>query len=371
MKIKRVENRKELIEFIRVPFRIYRGDKYWVPPLVVDQLQLLDKKKNPFFKHGDAEFFIAYDESGLPVGRISAIYDSFYEKYRNERIGLFGFFDCFDEPKIASLLFESAESWLKSKGVKKVIGPFNLSIHNEVGVLIDGFDKPPIFMTNYNKPYYADLIEGLGYKKEKDLFAYWMDVYDRSHERLFRLAERVLKGTKYTIRKVRIRDFDREIRNFIKIYNSAWEENWGFVPITDEEAQFMAKRIKPLVDEDLVAFAEYNGEVVGAILAIADYNFVFKRMGGSLFPFGIIKFFLYKRHIPWARVMALGVLKEHRNRGIESALIAFVLRNGLKKGFYSAEMSWTLEDNRAVNSLIEKFGGNRYKTFRIYGKEIS
>ncbi|MGB9668702.1 MAG: GNAT family N-acetyltransferase, partial [Thermosulfidibacteraceae bacterium] len=219
-------------------------------------------------------------------------------------------------------------------------------------------------------PYYQRLLEESGYTKEKDLLAYWIDVYNRNHDKLFKLAERVMRNQCYRIRKANMRKFDEEIGNFIKIYNSAWMDNWGFIPLNDEEAKFMAKRLKPLVDEDIIAFAEHSGEVVGCILSIADYNFVFKKMNGSLFPFGIVKFFLYRRHIPWARVMALGVLKEHRFKGIESALIAYVLKNGLRKGFYGAELSWTLEDNIAVNNLIEKFGGVRYKVFRVYGKDL-
>ncbi|MGB9807603.1 MAG: GNAT family N-acetyltransferase [Thermosulfidibacteraceae bacterium] len=370
LRIKRVENKKELIEFIKVPWRIYKGDKHWVPPIVADQIQVLSTDKNPFFRHGEAELFIAYDSQALPIGRIAAIYDTFYKKYRGENIGLFGYFESIDDIDVARSLFSVAEDWLKSKGVSKIIGPFNLSIHNEVGVLVDGFDKPPIFMTTYNKPYYQRLLEESGYTKEKDLLAYWIDVYNRNHDKLFKLAERVMRNQCYRIRKANMRKFDEEIGNFIKIYNSAWMDNWGFIPLNDEEAKFMAKRLKPLVDEDIIAFAEHSGEVVGCILSIADYNFVFKKMNGSLFPFGIVKFFLYRRHIPWARVMALGVLKEHRFKGIESALIAYVLKNGLRKGFYGAELSWTLEDNIAVNNLIEKFGGVRYKVFRVYGKDL-
>lgn len=371
MEIKRVETKKELIDFIKVPWNIYRKDDNWVPPIVADQLLILNKQKNPFFKHAECELFVAYDKKSRPIGRIAAIKDDLLIKHKNKNIGLFGFFESIDDEELSRALFEKAEAWLLSKNIKSIMGPINLSIHNEVGLLIEGFNKPPVFMTSYNKPYYSKLIEANGYRKAKDLYSYWIDVYHKNFDKLFKIAERSERLGFYRIRNVSLKRIDEEIKKFIKIYNEAWKNNWGFIPITEEESEFMAKRLRPLVDEELIAFAEVNNTPIGVILAMPDYNFVFKKMGGSLFPLGIFKFLIYKRHIPWARVMVLGVLEEFRNRGIESALIAFVLKKGIRKGFYGAELSWTLEDNQAINKLIEKFGGVRYKTYRIYEKALS
>ncbi len=370
MKVVKVETKKELVEFIRVPWRIYRKDSNWVPPIVADMMTLLNKKKNPFFKHADADFFYVLDDYSRPLGRIAAIYDRNHFRFRGENVGYFGYFECIDDHKVADLLFELVHEWHLKKGTVYIRGPINLSMNNECGLLIEGFDDPPLFMMPYNFPYYANLIENNGYYKAKDLYAYWIDTYYNPPEKVFKLAQRIERMADYTIRNLRMREFNEELKRFQVIYNEAWKDNWGFVPLEEDELEFMAKRMKVLVVSDLVAIAEKNGVPIGVAFAMPDYNFVFKRMKGSLFPFGIIKFFIYKGQIPRARFIALGIIREYRHKGVEVALIARLLKAGMKRGYIGAELSWTLEDNKAINSLIEKFGGKLYRRYRIYEKKI-
>ncbi len=373
MRIVEVSNKRELVEFIRVPWRIYRGDENWVPPIVADMMTTLNREKNPFFQHADAAYFYAVDDAGRPLGRIAAIYDRLHFRFRQENVGYFGYFESVEDEEVAGALLKRAEEWLLSRGAVYMRGPINLSMNNECGLLIEGFDDPPLFMMPYNKPYYSGLIESEGFSKVKDLLAYWSDLYyDRSHEELNRyvgVVSRRLKG--FRVRNADLRKFDRELERFKEIYNSAWEDNWGFVPLTDEEIDFMARRMKPLVVKELVVFAETeDGTPVGVALALPDYNFVFKRMKGSLFPFGIIKFFIYRGQIPRIRLMVLGVKREFRLRGVEYLMLGRMYRYVLKKGYTGVEFSWILEDNEPIKAIIERFGGKVYKRYRIYEKKI-
>ena len=370
MKLVEVKTKRELIEFIRVPWRIYKRDPNWVAPIVADLMTVLNREKNPFFKHADASYFYILDDYSRPVGRIAAIYDRFHYKYRGENIGFFGYFESFDDLEVVAKLFEVAEEWVFKKGAVGIRGPINLSMNNECGLLIEGFDDPPMFMMPYNPPYYRELIEKNGYKKVKDLYAYWIDIYENPPTHVFKFAEKVISKGRFTVRNANMRRFKEELVKFKEVFNDAWTENWGFVPLTDEEIEFMAKRLKPLVVKDLTVIAEVDGEPVGVGLAVPDYNFVFKKMKGSLFPLGIIKFFIYKNQIPRARLMVLGVKKGYRFRGVEIAMIAKLLDAGLKRGYYGGELSWTLEDNHAINSIIERFGGRLYKKYRIFEKAL-
>ncbi|BAT72052.1 conserved hypothetical protein [Thermosulfidibacter takaii ABI70S6] len=373
MRIVEVTDRKSLIDFIRVPWRIFKGDDNWVPPIVADMLTTLNKRKNPFFNHADAAFFIAYDDSERPIGRIAAVYDRLHFKYRGENVGYFGYFDAIEDVDVAKALLEKAEEWVRGRGAVFIRGPIDLSMNNTCGLLIEGFDDPPVFMMPYNKPYYQFLIEENGYVKAKDLLAYWVDLYyDEKPKQLVRYVEKLVSKIKnIRARYANLRKFREELDRFKEVYNDAWMDNWGFVPLTDEEIEFMAKRMKPLVVSKLAVFAEtLGGEPVGVALAMPDYNFVFKRMKGSLFPFGIIKFFLYRNQIPRIRLMVLGVKKAYRLKGIEFLMLGKMYEYAMKKGYTGAEFSWILEDNEPIKAIIERFGGKVYKKYRIYEKKI-
>jgi len=364
-------NKRALIEFIRMAWRIYRGDDKWVAPIVVDMLNFLRFDKNPFFKHAEGVYFILRDKRGIPLGRLAVTIDHNYYQHHKEKMGAFGFFESVNDYTVAEELFDAGVSWLAERGVEVVRGPLSFSMNHECGLLIEGFDDSPMVMMPYNPPYYADFFERYGFSKAKDLYAYWIDAWAELPSSLLRLAERLSKRYNFKVRKANVRRFNEELRKFIEVYNEAWEDNWGFVPLDEDEMLYMAKRLRPLIVPDFALIAETeDGEPVAVSLALPDYNQVFKKMKGSLFPLGIIKFYIYSRHIARGRLMAMGVKKAYRNKGLELLLSLKSLEAGRKKGYYGGELSWTLEDNYSINSFIEKFGAKIYKKYRIYEKKI-
>ncbi len=360
-------NRRALIEFIRVAWRVYRYDNHWVPPIVVDYLHFLRPDKNPFFKHAQGAYFLSRDGKGRPQGRIAVNIDQRYQEFHGTKVGTFGFFETVKDYTVAEELLNTGREWLQEKGVEVMQGPLSFSMNHECGLLIQGFHEDPIIMMTYNPPYYQDFLERYGFTKAKDLCAYWFDAWQEVPPAILKLAEKLQKRYGFNMRKANVRRFDQELEKFIIVYNEAWEENWGFVPLDREEMVYMAKRLKPLVVPDLALIAETpQGEPAAVSLSLPDYNQVFKRMGGSLFPLGIFKFYFYSRHISQARLMALGVRKNFRNKGLELLLSLHSLEGGRKKGYHGGELSWTLEDNHTINSFIERLGGKLYKKYRIY-----
>ncbi len=370
MEVEEVRDRKGLIGFITMAKRLYRDDPNWVSPLVVDQLRFFDKS-NPFFKHAESAFFVVKDEVGRVVGRVAATVDHRHNEIHNEDAGFFGFFETVRDRGVATLLLDTAAAWLKDRGATIMRGPFNLSINHDCGLLIEGFDDPPVIMMPYNPGWYPGIFEGYGLAKAKDLFAFWMDAYAELPQRLYSIADRVERRTGVTIRTLRMSEFDQEIARFAEIYNAAWRENWGFVPLDNDEIAFMAKRLRPIVKADLIFFIEKDGEPVAASISLPDYNQVLRRLKGSLFPFGICKLMLYSRHITRGRMIAMGVKREWRRRGLELLLCLSSLKSGRALGYRGGELSWTLEDNHEVNSLITKeMRGTLYKRYRIYERPI-
>ena len=371
MEVEEVRDRKGLIGFITMAKRLYKDDPNWVSPLVVDQLRFFDKERNPFFKHADTSFFVVRDEVGRIVGRIAATVDHRHNEIHNEKTGFFGFFDTIRDKNVSNALLDKTREWLKERGMETIRGPFNLSINHESGLLIEGFDDPPVIMMPYNPPWYSEILEDYGFRKVKDLYAFWRDAYPEPPERLYRIADKVEKRTGVTVRSLRMSEFDREIERFAEIYNAAWQDNWGFVPLDRDEIEFMARRLKPVVKSDLVIFIEKDGEPVAASIVLPDYNQVLRRLKGSLFPFGICKLILFSRHISRARMIAMGVKREWRRRGLELLLCLSSFKAARGLGYRGGELSWTLEDNYKVNSLITKdMGGRLYKRYRIYERAV-
>ena len=360
-------NRKALIEFIRMAWRVYRYDNRWVPPIVVDFLHFLRPDKNPYFKHAQGVYFLSRDRKGKPQGRVAVTIDHRYQEFHGEKMGAFGFFETVKDYAVAQELLDAAVEWLKGRGVEVMRGPLSFSTNHECGLLVEGFHEPPVLMMPYNPPYYQDFLERYGLVKAKDLYAYWFDAWREIPGSVLRLAERVQRRYGFRIRKANVRKFNEELERFISVYNEAWERNWGFVPLDREEMVYMAKRLRPLVVPDLALMAETpEGETAAVCLTLPDYNQVFKRMGGSLFPLGIFKFYFYARHISQARLMALGIKRAYRNKGLDLLLSLHSLEAARKRGYHGGELSWTLEDNYAINSFIERMGGELYKRYRIY-----
>ncbi|OGS19679.1 MAG: hypothetical protein A2219_04980 [Elusimicrobia bacterium RIFOXYA2_FULL_50_26] len=370
MEIKIIEDNSGLMEFIKLPWSIYGSDPNWVPQLMFDTRFILTK--NPFWEHAQKKLFIALDDKKRPLGRIAAIIDSNYVSFHNENAGFFGFFECVDNPAAAKLLFDTAGAWLKEKGMSVMRGPMNPSTNDECGFLCQGFDSPARLMMPYNPPYYLELANNYGMGKAKELYAYDMDISTDLLGRLERVSKMVAKKIpNLSVRKINTKDFRNEITKTLAIYNAAWEKNWGFVPWTEKEFYTIAERMKDLFYPDTTLIAEIDGEPVGMLIAVPDYNFVMKKMDGRLFPFGLLKFMYYKNKIRALRLMIMGVVKQYRQKGIEGVMYHEALKNSLERGFTKCEFSWILDDNIMVQRAAEMMGGKLYKKYRIYESKLS
>jgi len=372
--VKKVENEQDRMQFIKFPWSIYKGNRFWVPPLIFDVRNNLNPQRNPFFKHAEMDLFLA-ESNGQLVGRIAAIKNENHNKFHKDKAGFFGFFETIDNEDAADQLLETACEWCKNRGLDKIIGPMNPSTNDECGLLVDGFELPPVIMMTYNHPYYARMIEGFGFEKEKDLYAYFLGSEVIKNERVIskleRLANMIKSRQDISIRKLKMSDLDNEVRRIEEIYNNAWEYNWGFVPMTSDEFDYAKKSLKSIVDTDYVFFAEINGVPAGFSLSLPDFNQVLKRLNGRLFPFGIFKLISGRKKIDMIRVIIMGVKNEFQKRGIDSVFYLETIREGVRKGLIGAEISWILEDNMVMRQTIEKLGGKIYKTYRIYGKSLN
>jgi len=367
MIIREVERAKELERFIRFPWKIYRNDANWVPPLIHERREFLNTKKNPFFEHAEVKLLMAYDNGGAVLGRIAATVNRSHVRTHNEKTGFFGLFECVDDPMAAKGLFDSAAAILRSRGMQIMRGPENLSVNDDLGLLIDGFDTPPMIMMPHNAPYYEKLIEGYGFKKSMDLFAYYGEFRNGSiPEQIERGAEICRRRQQFTIRPLRMRDFSADLRRIHGVYTSAWEDNWGAVAMTDNEFEHLAKMLKDVLDPDLCLIAEADGEAVGFCLALPDFNQVLIRLNGRLLPLGIFRFLYHKRKIDALRVLTLGVVKKLRHKGIDWLLYHEIYQRALKKGIWRGEMSWILENNAMMNRIVERIGFRAYKKYRLY-----
>jgi GNAT superfamily N-acetyltransferase len=370
--VRPVAGRAEMKAFIHLPWRIYAGDPMWVPPLLHDVKRVLDRKKHPFHRHADVEYFLAW-RAGRVVGRIAAVVNRQFIEFHGERTGTFGFFEAIDDEAVAAALLREAEAWLRARGMERLLGPFNFSTNDELGspgVLIDGFDTPPMVMMSHTPPYYGRLLEAAGLVKSKDLLAYRVDT-NEPPPRLVRGVQRLQHDEAVTIRSLDMKRFAAEVRIIQDIYRSAWERNWGFVPMTDAEFEHMAEQLKPVANPRLCAIAEVRGEPVGFALALPDYNQILRRVNGRLFPFGLLKLLWYRRTIDAARVITLGIKPGFRSRGLDAMLILHLNREGAQAGFQRGECSWILEDNWDMRRLVERVGLTAYKTYRVFEKPLA
>jgi len=369
-KVLPVTSKKELANFIDFPHELHKNDPNYVPELFIAQRDILTT--HPFHKHSSLQTFLAYDGDKI-VGRICAILNNNHNKFNNTNDGFFGFFDCINDQETANLLINTAIDWLKEKKVVKIIGPVNPSTNETCGLLVKGFDSPPMVMMTYNPPYYVDLLEKAGFTKQVDLLAWHWDktsYNDKSVQLLDKLQER-LKRSDVTIRKVNLKKFKEEAANLREVYNTAWDKNMGFFPMTNEEFDYTAKDLKMILDPDFCLLAEQHGKIVGFGVAIPDINQVLiKIKKGRLLPTGLFKLLFGKSKIKGIRIMLLGVIDGYRKMGIEAVLYGNIIKEYRRKGLEYAEASWTLEHNEMVNRAIEAIGGDQYKTYRLYEKAI-
>jgi GNAT superfamily N-acetyltransferase len=367
-RIQAVGSRADLKRFIKYPFARYRHDPHWVPPLLVSEREQFDPGKNPFYEHARLNLFLA-ERDGKTVGRIAAIDDDNHNQTHDDNLLFFGFFEAEDE-EAGKVLLARVEERAQKLGREVIRGPANPSMNHSAGLLIDAFDSDPFVMMPYNPPEYPRYVEAFGYGKAKDLYAW---IFDRGWEvkKIGRLAERIRKRhSDLVIRPVDMKRWDEELERFRDLYNRSWERNWGFVRYTDAEFDHLAKEFKMILDPELVALAEVGGELAGITVLLPDANQVLKRMRGRLLPFGIFYFLGRNRIIDQLRLPILGVAPEYRDRGFELAMIHELYERVLARGYQRCEASWTLEDNRAMNHVIEAGGAKHYKTYRVYQKEL-
>ncbi len=367
-----IQSKKELAAFIDFPHDLYANDANYVPELFIAQRDMLSPSAHPFHKHGKIKLFLAYQDDKI-VGRIAAILNKRHNEFNNSNDGFFGFFDCINNIEVAQSLINEVHNWLNQNRIQTVIGPVNFSTNETCGLLIDGFDTPPVAMMTYNKPYYSTLLEELGYKKKVDLYAYQIlaeDFNDRPLQLLATLTKRLAQKN-IIIRKINLKNFEQEVASLLEVYNNAWDKNLGFVPMTKEEFEYLAKDLKLILDPDFCVVAEHNGKVVGFSLSIPNINQVLiKIRRGRLLPTGIIKLLLLRKKIKSIRVIALGVLEGYRKLGIEAVFYGDVIKKSQQKNIQTAEASWILENNTLMNRAIQQINGKVYKTYRIYDRQL-
>lgn len=357
--------------FIRLPWRVYKGDHLWVPPLLLERKAFLNPRKNPFFQHAQVQLFLAR-QGGEIVGRIAAVINQAHDDFHQERAGFFGLFECMPEADAAATaLLQAAATWTKERGATFLRGPVNLSMNEmDCGVLVQGFGASPVFQSAYNPPYYADWITANGFAKCQDLLAFYRHYYPLPSPRLWQLAERLQTRRKVTIRSINMQDFTAEVGRVTAIYNDAWSDNWGFVPMTAAEAQHMAKELRLAILPDLALMAEVDGEVVGCFIAIPDLNQIFQRLRGHLTPWGVVRFLRQRRRLDTVRIAIMGVKQRYRRLGIDLLLYIESWKRAPRVGVVRGEAAWILEDNQLMVRALEDVGAFPYKRYRLYQKAL-
>jgi GNAT superfamily N-acetyltransferase len=360
---------REMDAFIRFPLGHYSRDRFFVPHLVYERKKFFSRS-NPIFKFTEVVYFLARDEKGKVLGRITAHVNERHNRHAGEKTGFFGFFECIEDLAAASALMTAAEKALRARGMKVIRGPFNFSTNEECGLLVQGFDRPPSLMMPYTKPYYPDLMTRLGYSRAKDLLAYEYEYQGSIPDHLVRFSRRIRERKQIVIRSINMQRFVEDVETIFRIYNDAWSRNWGFVPVTEEEFRAAAKDLRSIVDPSIVLIAEKEGRPVGFSVTLPDYNVLLKRMNGRLFPFGFLHLLFGRKSIRRVRTLLLGVVAEYRLSGIDALLIYDTFEKGLSRGYRAGEMSWILEDNVLMRRPVERMGAAIGKVYRIYEKAL-
>lgn len=378
--IQPVQTSAERLAFIHFQWEVYRDDPYWVPPLISERVEFLDKERHPFHQHSEVEFFMARRD-GKPVGTIAAILNNRHNEFHGEQVGFFGLFEVLPDQEAAEALLETACDWVRGKGMTAIRGPANFSTNEEIGLLVDGWDGPPVIMMTYNPRYYVDFIEGAGFYKAMDLLAYTLDLTqfgprgENLPPKLLRVTKKVQERGGFTVRKIDMRHFDEEVGRFKGIYNSAWELNWGFVPVTEAEVDHIAAGLKQILDPDIVVFAEKDGEPIGAMVPLPDLNQAllraYPRPGvPEWWTMAKLVWYWKVRHcVDTVRGFAGGVLAPYRGRGVDALLMVKVAEAAFPR-YRRAELSWLLENNIMVRRAAEMLGAEAYRTYRVYEKKL-
>jgi GNAT superfamily N-acetyltransferase len=373
LQVRPVAGRRDLSRFLKLPFRLHRGTP-WVPPLLMERRDFLDRDKNPYFDHAEAEYFVC-ERDGEVVGRITAQVDERWTQFQGGNDGMFGFFEAENDPEVARALIGTARDWVKERGRERMLGPMDFTTNDECGILIEGYERPPLVLQPWHPPYYRELLEGLGMTKSMDLLMW--ELYlghlrqgDRFHDFIHEAAEKSRTEHGVVVRQMRKRDLAAEVGRFMEVYNEAWGRNWGFVPITDEEVRFQAGNLRPILDENWAMIAERDGEVVGAALTLPDVNQVLAKMNGRLLPLGWWHFLTGRRKIDRVRVFALGVKPAYQHMGVAAALYVRHMEVASRVRQKGGEMGWILEVNEPMNRAMEGMGGTIVKRYRLYELDL-
>jgi hypothetical protein len=369
-----VTDRKGLLQVVEFPFKLYRDDPNWVPPLIEERLDFFNTKKNPFYEHARYQLFLARREDEI-VGTVGAVVDDNHNQFHNEKMGAFGFFETVNDPEVSAALLGQAEQWVRGQGMSIVRGPMNFSTNQEVACLIDGFETPPMVMMTHNPRYYPQLIENCGYVKAMDVYAYMSclpEDFENAPAKLLHVAEKAAQKAQLRIRKVNMRHLEQEVPLLKQVYNQAWERNWGFVPMTEHELDHLVGGLKAIVDPNLVFVAETaDGKPAGISITLPDIHQALRWSGGGhMFPFGLAKFMWQRRKISQCRLLIMGVIEEYRSMGIDAVFYAETAKAAMAHGYKQIESSWILESNTMMNRILQRLGGRRYKTYRIYEKAL-
>lgn len=363
---------RNVLRFLNVSYAIYERDPNWVAPLLMD-LKKVFTDENPLFQHARMELWVAR-KGGRDVGRIAGVIDDHYNRSATVPSAFFGFYESTDDQEVSHALFQAVTAWARSEKLGCLQGPMNPTTNDECGLLVEGFESPPVFMMTYNPRYYLPLFEAEGLRKAKDLLAFHIDLATLPMDRLSRIAAKVRsRNPDLSFRPVLKKTLDRDIGKIKEVYNAAWGENWGFVPMTDSEVDFMAARLKPLLMEGLIWLAEAGEEPVGFLLALPDYNPAMQPLQGHLLTpklFGFLPYFLGWKRPTRTRVLTLGVKEKYRSKGLESAMLIEGLKVGFAAGVRESEASWILEDNLMMCRILEAIGGRPYKRYRIYQRDF-
>jgi GNAT superfamily N-acetyltransferase len=371
--VKAVKSKKDIKRFVMLPWEIYRGDRNWVPPLIKDMKKTLDPEKNRRLSQGHHNAFLAFKD-GKPAGRIYTGIDEALNKKKNIKTGYFSLFECINDSEVSTALFDAASFWFIEKGIEKIFGPVSTLGAEEdenKGLLIDSFDRPPVLMNSYNPPYYVDLIEGYGFEKGYDLFAYFLDRKTMFTKDPTKIIDYAKKRYNFRVDTLNMKDIDSEIKAIKHVLDLAVPDEWpDMVAPSIEDVREMAKKLVPVADPDIIVIARSEDEPIGFGIALPDYNQVLIHMNGRLTPPNILKYLWYKRKINLARFFIMFVIPEFRKKGVAHAIYHQTFLNGAKKGYIYGEGSTIGEENLRMRNDIESFGGKKYKTYRVYEKRI-
>jgi GNAT superfamily N-acetyltransferase len=356
-------------QFLKVPGVIYARDRQWVPPLMTDVETIFDRKKNVFFRHGDAQAFLARRGDAV-VGRIVSAFNQRSNRHHNEKAGWFGFFEVDDDYGAAAALLDAARTWLREHGQETMRGPLAFSQLDGMGCLLEGFDSPPAIMMPYNPPYYAGFFEKFGLAKSKDLYAYWLDVRASLPERLHKLAGHVLAKPGVEVRPLRPVRFRKDMTIIMDILNDAHQQGLGFTPLSREDLKYFMNKLKVVIVPELVNFVEVNGKPVAFSMVLPDYNEVLKRFNGRIGITDMMKFYWYSKKIKTLRFALLGVRQAYQKRGLETLLYLESFKRAQELGYTGAELSWVPEDNHLLTRALDVSGARRSKTYRVFEMPI-